>query len=148
MSTTAGGTDDIVTTEDVVVLNRAVVARAAAFARVTGTALLVVAGLALAAWVWVLVRQQQAAEDSLVFVPTGDDLTVGQRVDLFVNTLAYLVYAAVTGGVSMGLRLLADYTVARTGGSLTGFEPGDRLPDPEPERDDYVPPPVPLPPEA
>jgi hypothetical protein len=148
MSATGSGTDDIVTAEDVVVLNRAVVSRAAAFARVTATALLVVAGLALAAWVWVLVRQQQAAEDSLVFVPTGDDLTVGQRVDLFVNTLAYLVYAAVTGGVGVGLRLLADYAVARTGGSLTGFEPGDRLPDPEPERDDYVPPAVPSPPEA
>ena len=148
MSATGSGTDDIVTAEDVVVLNRAVVARAAAFARVTGTALLVVAGLALAAWVWVLVRQQQAAEDSLVFVPTGDDLTVGQRVDLFVNTLAYLVYAAVTGGVGVGLRLLADYAVARTGGSLTGFEAGDRLPDPEPERVDYVPPPVPSAPEA
>jgi hypothetical protein len=148
MSATGSGTDDIVTAEDVVVLNRAVVSRAAAFARVTATALLVVAGLALAAWVWVLVRQQQAAEDSLVFVPTGDDLTVGQRVDLFVNTLAYLVYAAVTGGVGVGLRLLADYAVARTGGSLTGFEPGDRLPDPEPGRDGYVPPPVPSPPEA
>lgn len=140
MSTTAGATDDIVTTEDVVVLNRAVVARAAVFARMAGTAMLVVAGVALAAWVWVLVRQQQAAEDSLVFVPTGDDLTVGQRVDLFVNTLAYLVYAAVTGGVGVGLRLLSDYAVARTGGSLTGFEPGDTLPDPDPERDDYAPP--------
>jgi hypothetical protein len=141
MTMTAGGTDDIVTTEDVVVLNRAVVARAAVFARMAGTVMLVVAGIALAAWVWVLVRQQQAAEDSLVFVPTGDDLTVGQRVDLFVNTLAYLVYAAVTGGVGIGLRLLSDYAVARTGGSLTGFEPGDTLPDPDPERDDYAPPP-------
>jgi hypothetical protein len=29
-------------------------------------------------------------------------------------------------GVGLGLRLFADYSVARTGGSLTGFEPGDR----------------------
>ena len=139
MSTTAGGIDDIVTTEDVVVLNRAVVARASAFARIAGTVMLVVAGLALAAWAWTTVRQQIMAEDS--FVGIDDDLTVGQRVDLVASTFIYVVYAAVAGGVGLGLRLAADYTVARTGGSLTGFEPGDRLPDPDPERDDYTPPP-------
>jgi hypothetical protein len=131
---------DIVTSEDVIVLNRAVMVRAAAFARLAGTALLVVAGVAVAAWVWVTVRQQQAAEDSFVGFPGDEDLSLGQRVDLFANTLTYLIYAAVAGGVGVALRLLADYTVARTGGSLTGFESGDTLPDPEPGRDDYVPP--------
>jgi hypothetical protein len=139
MSGTGSATEDIVTTEDVVVLNRAVVARAAVFARIAGTVMLVVAGLALAAWAWVTVRQQQMADDATVAI--ADDLSLGQRVDLFANTLAYLIYAAVAGGLGLGLRLLSDYTVARTGGSLTGFEPGDTLPDPDPEGDDYAPPP-------
>lgn len=146
MSSTSSETGgDIVTSEDVIVLNRAVVARAAGFARLGGTAVLVVGGLGLAAWVWVTVRQQQMAEDTMVLAPGSEDLSFGQRVDLVANTYVYLIYAAVAVGVGLALRLVADYAVARTGGSLTGFEPGDTLPDPEPERDDYVPPPAPGP---
>jgi hypothetical protein len=146
MSSTSSETGgDIVTSEDVIVLNRAVVARAAGFARLGGTAVLVVGGLGLAAWVWVTVRQQQMAEDTMVLAPGSGDLSFGQRVDLVANTYVYLIYAAVAAGVGLALRLVADYAVARTGGSLTGFEPGDTLPDPEPERDDYVPPPPPGP---
>ena len=140
MSSTSSEADgDIVTSEDVIVLNRAVVARAAGFARLGGTAVLVVGALGLAAWVWVTVRQQQMAEDTMVMVPGREDLSFGQRVDLVANTYVYLIYAAVAVAVGVALRLVADYAVARTGGSLTGFEPGDTLPDPEPAMDDYVP---------
>jgi hypothetical protein len=141
---TSGQAEEIVTRDDVVILNRAVVARAAVMARLVGSALIVLAAVAAAAWAWLVVRQQVTMDDASSFSGGGfEDLSIGQRVDLFANILPYLVYAGLALGAGIGLRLLADYAQARTGGSLTGYEPGDTLPDPDPERDDYAPPPVP-----
>ena len=44
--------------------------------------------------------------------------------DVFEDAVA----AALTAGAGTALRLAADYAVARTGGSLTGYEPGDNWP--------------------
>jgi hypothetical protein len=140
---TSGQAEEIVTRDDVVILNRAVVARAAVMARLVGSALIVLAAVAAAAWAWLVVRQQVTMDDESAFSGGFEDLSIGQRIDLFANILPYLVYAGLALGAGIGLRLLADYAQARTGGSLTGYEPGDTLPDPDPESDDYVPPPVP-----
>jgi hypothetical protein len=45
------------------------------------------------------------------------------------------VGAGLASGAGTMLRLPADYAVARTGGSLTGYEPGDNWPD-EDEQDE------------
>jgi len=45
--------------------------------------------------------------------------------------------AALTAGAGTAIRLAADYAVARTGGSLTGYEPGDVWPGgDEPDEED------------
>lgn len=94
--------------------------------------LVVTAAIGVVAWVWLTVRAQMTADD--VFGGTGafDDIGGGMsfadRVDLLLGYVALLVSAALTGGVGLGLRLVADTSVARAGGSLTGFAIGDAAP--------------------
>jgi hypothetical protein len=93
--------------------------------------------IGVVAAVWVGVRSQFAAGDAYVSPFGGGDesLTLAERFDLVVAPVAYAVAAALTAGAATALRLAADYAVARTGGSLTGYEPGDVWPG-EDEPDD------------
>ena len=107
------------------------VSRAAGFARYAGAALIVVGVIGVVAAVWLGVRSQLSAGDAYVSPFGGGDEspTLADRFDLVVAPVAYAVAAALTGGAGTALRLAADYAVARTGGSLTGYEPGDVWPD-------------------
>jgi hypothetical protein len=131
----------IVTAEDVATLNRATVTRAAAFVRLAGTALVVASVVFLAAWAWVTVRQQQQISGEVVYSGASDlepdsGASAQQRIDVFTSSLVLLFDAALLAGVGLALRLLADHTVARVGGSLTGYEVGDVLADDEPDDED------------
>ena len=124
-------TDDMLTTDDITSLNRQAVVRAAAFTRLAGTALVVAGAIAMAAWLYLAVRQQQLVDGGDSFSPSlavlSEDVTFAQRVDLLASQVTLGIWAVVAGGVGLGLRLVADYSVARTGGSLTGYEAGDRV---------------------
>ncbi len=58
----------------------------------------------------------------------GDDVGVADRVDLLATYSLYLVLASLAAGLGFALRLVANYTVARTGGSVTGVRAGEPLP--------------------
>jgi hypothetical protein len=123
---------DVITADDVAGLNRTAVARSAALTRIAGTVLLAIGVVALASAVFLSVRHQQRLDDRGDFVSDFDTEADGpsmlDRVDLFTQTFPNWALAGLALGGGMVLRLLADYAVARTGGSITGYEPGDRLP--------------------
>lgn len=124
----------IITADDVVSLNRAAILRTAAFARIAGSALVVMGAVGTVAWIWLAIRQQQAFNDAAAEPPDvsfGDrfDVSLAERLDAVAGSASLLLLAAITVGAGFGLRSFADYTVARSGGSLTGFEPGDQLDD-------------------
>jgi hypothetical protein len=114
---------DTVTAADVTGLNRAVVARAADLARLVGTGLLIVAGLGVLAWAWLVLRGLDVIGDQYF----GEDLAFNERVDLVAGYVSLLLFSGLAAGVGVGLRLGADVSVARTGGSLTGVEAGEPL---------------------
>jgi hypothetical protein len=125
---------DTITADDIDTTNAMMVARAAAFARLAGTALVVVGAIGTIAWAWFVVRTQQ----HLTGLPGGSgfgglDLdsrspSLLDRIDAVPGTVVLLTSAALAVGLGVLLRLGADYTVARTGGSLTGYQVGDELP--------------------
>jgi hypothetical protein len=116
---------DTVTAADVTGLNRAVVARAADLARLVGTGLLIVAGLGVLAWAWLMVRGLDLFGDELS--EFGEDVGFADRVDLVAGYVSLLIFSGLAAGIGVGLRLGADVSVARTGGSLTGVEAGEPL---------------------
>jgi hypothetical protein len=124
-------TDEMLTADDITGLNRQAVARTAAFTRLAGTALVVAGAIATAAWLYLVVRQQQIVDDGEMFSPSlavlSEDVSFAQRVDLLASQVTLGIWAVVAVGVGLGLRLVADYSVARTGGSLAGYEVGDRV---------------------
>jgi hypothetical protein len=121
----------VVTANDVDALNRASIERAGAFVRIAGSVLVVVGALGCAAWLWSTIRTQQQLNGSLGFTLGGDrppiDVDLVDRVDLFTPYVGLLVESALVIGFGLALRLIADFLVARSGGTLTGFEPGDVL---------------------
>jgi hypothetical protein len=121
-----------ITGEDVTWLNGRSVERAGAFTRLAGTVVIVAGGVGLLAWLWLTVRQQQALNDA----GSGDgfdfgssEVTFANRIDALAGYVSLLISAALAVGVGLALRLVAEYTVARTGGSVTGFVAGDPVPD-------------------
>jgi hypothetical protein len=119
---------DSVTATDIDRLNRTAVARGARLAHMAGTGLLVLAGILFVAWLWAFLRQQ----DLLASTP-GPLRVVGHpdpavRVDLAISSLSLLANAGVLTALGTGLRLIADYATARTGGSLVGVRVGDLIP--------------------
>lgn len=126
--------DDIATAEDIAELNRMAVERSAGFARVAGTVVLVLGAFGALSWVWLNVRLQLRLDD--VGAPLGQfgDADEGpsfvDRLDILTAYVEVLVVSALAAGVGLGLRAVADYLVARTGGSLTGFRVGDDLTPP------------------
>ena len=121
---------ETLTADDIVGLNRQAVVRAAAFTRLVGSALVIAGAIAMVAWLWLAVRQQQLADADTFSAPLAsyrDDVSFAQRIDLLASQATLAVWAVLAVGVGLGLRLGADDAVARTGGTLTGFEPGDRV---------------------
>jgi hypothetical protein len=135
------GSETIITADDIAALNRAAVARAAALARLAGSVLVVIGAVGVAAWLWLVARRLGVAGDNPfagVFFTYGDfefDLSFADRLDLVADAFPNLLWAAGAAGLGFGLRLVADYAVARTGGTLTGFEVGDQLAGDEPSTD-------------
>jgi hypothetical protein len=117
--------------DDIVHLNRRTVERTGATARLAGTALVVVGAVGVAAWLWLTVRQQMTLDDD-----GGGPFRTGRfgetsltdRLDTAVTTIGLLLSGAIAVVAGLAVRLLADYTIARTGGSLTGFSVGDPVP--------------------
>jgi hypothetical protein len=140
---TASDENEILTADDISGLNRQAVVRAAAFTRLAGAALVIAGAVAIVACGWIVVRDQlrlddydaldpvaaqTPAEDGPLFDFDGAfDVTFADRVDVLVGRIGFALTAVVAVGVGLGLRLVADYSVARTGGSLTGYEVGDRV---------------------
>lgn len=120
---------DSVTATDIDRLNRTAVARGAQVARRAGTALLVLASIILLGWLWAFLRQQGLLgggdEGPFRFESHPD---ASARVDLTVSTISFLASAGILMGLGCGLRLIADYAAARTGGSLVGVQVGDLIP--------------------
>jgi hypothetical protein len=122
----------VITEEDVAALNRASIARAAAFVRIAGSVLVVVGAVGCLAWLWNVIRTQQQVSSSVRLVLGGPgapiDVDLVDRLDLFVSVIALLVTSALAAGFGLLHRLVADFLVMRSGGTLTGFEPGDVVP--------------------
>ena len=60
-----------------------------------------------------------------------DNLSASHRVDLLVSSFSLLIYAGLVFGVGLGLRLVSEIMVSRTGGSLAGVEVGEALEPPD-----------------
>jgi hypothetical protein len=144
--------DEILTADDIAGLNRQAVIRAAAFTRLAGATVLIAGVVAIVAWGWILVRDQLRLDDFDDFDPVAAesievgatvadseplvdfetvfddafDVTFADRVDVLLGRLGFALTAVMAVGIGLGLRLVADYSVARTGGTLTGYEVGDR----------------------
>jgi hypothetical protein len=120
---------DILTADDVAHLNGSAVARTAAFARLAGTALVAVGALGTAAWLWSTVRIQMQIDDTGgLSLDPAESVSLAERFDVASQYVATLVFAGLAVAGGLALRLVADYTVARTGGTLTGFVAGDPFP--------------------
>jgi hypothetical protein len=122
----------VITPEDVEELNAAAIARAAAFVRIAGTVLVGVGAAGCLAWLWTAVRSQQELSPNVGFGLPGSEspqVELVDRIDLLAPFLGAWVLAAFVVGFGLLLRLAADFVLARSGGSVTGFEAGDVLPD-------------------
>jgi hypothetical protein len=115
------------TVSDVTGLNQAVVARGANLARLISTGLFVVAGLGVLAWAWVTLRGLGLFGDSFDRFEDEPDVDLNYRLDAVATYVFILVISALAAGLGVALRLVADYTVARTGGSLSGVQAGEPL---------------------
>jgi hypothetical protein len=119
---------DRITADDVAVLNRASLARVATVARYAAIVLLVIAGIGILAWLWIVARQQGVFGDSGRFAfGSQEDPTVSERIDLLSSSFSLLVSAGMIGGLGFGLRLLSDFVLLRAGATLTGVEVGDAV---------------------
>jgi hypothetical protein len=117
-------------------MNGMAVTRSAAFARIAGTVLVAIGAVGALAWLWLAVRAQQAltGRDMGLLLPDGagpepPDPSVAERLDTLAAGTGLLLTASLAAAVGIVARMAADYAVTRTGGSLTGYEAGDVLPD-------------------
>jgi hypothetical protein len=120
---------DTVTPDDIATLNGMAVERSAVFARTAGAVLVLVGVIGAAAWLWYSVRTQLRLDDDQFSATPfgGPGVSLADRIDVLSGYVDPVVWSALAAGVGLGLRVLADYAVARTGGSLTGFQIGDDL---------------------
>ena len=124
--------DVILTAGDIEDLNRDAVLRAAAFVRIAGAVLVGVGAVGAAAWLWSAVRTQQQATPSTGF-------SFDSRLAVGLGHRPHRLLAPFRGGArrrqprrrvrGRTLRLVTDFIASRSGGSITGFEPGDSLGD-------------------
>lgn len=126
--------DDVITIEDVAWLNGRLVARSARNARIAGTVLLAVGVVGVVLNLWLNWRYQDRLESdtggelSSSFGPLSEpDVGWMERLDLFAQ-LYGLEVPVLAIAVGFGLHLVADYTVARTGGSVGEVAVGDPVP--------------------
>lgn len=123
---TSGGSQ--ITAGDVESLNNATILRSAAIAKLAGTALVVISSAGMLAWLWLVARSQlELGPYGIPFRGEGDP-AVDERIDQVASTLGLLVNSALALTIGCAVRMLSDYVTARSGGSLTGYEPGDLAP--------------------
>ena len=88
-----------------------------------GSQFALVGVLGAVGWLWMQIRNQQRLDDF------GNDgaVTGVSRVDLLLGSVGglWLPGLGIAGGLA--LRMLADFTQTRVGGSITGFVEGDVL---------------------
>lgn len=124
-----GTTDDVITGEDLAWLNRRTIARAADATRTTGTVLMAVGAIGVAAAVWLVWRlQQEIGDDNVGLFGESQEAGLTDRLDAFANTYATVLLPVMAIALGYALRLVADYAVVRTGGQLGEFALGDRIP--------------------
>lgn len=134
--------DDVITTEDVAWLNGRLVARSARNVRTAGTVLMAVGVVGAVLVLWLHYRYQDQLESdsgtdlsSSFGPPEQQDVDWMERVDLFAQ-LYRLELPALAVGLGLGLHLVADYAVARTGGSVGVVAVGDPVPAGPDDEDD------------
>jgi hypothetical protein len=127
----------VITDADVVALNQRALLRILHRVRLASTILLVIAGVAVLAWVWIALRNQGVIDDSddegFGAVFGGEDLSFKTRVDLLSSMIFQLVFALGLAGVALGIRAYCEVATLNAGGTLTGWNVGDPIesePDP------------------
>jgi CHASE2 domain-containing sensor protein len=121
----------VITEDDIDALNRRAVTRVIDTTRVASTVLLVVGTLLALAWIWEVLRTQGLIADrgnegfSILYL--GENLTIKQRVDALTTTITLLAFASLVAGFGIWLRVYCAVAALRVGGSLTGWEVGDRI---------------------
>ena len=123
--------DEAVTESDVVELNRAAVERSASIARLAGSVLVAVGAIGIAGWAWLAFHTQDHA-DPIQFgfdeEVTSRTASMSERIDLFSASLSLLMISTLVTAVGLFVRFAGDYGRGpRVGGSVTGFQPGDRF---------------------
>jgi hypothetical protein len=133
---------EVRTTDDVADLNIQSVARSGVILRLVGTMLVVAGAVGVIAWLWLEVRtQQRITSGPLSFNAangTATGLDLADRIDAFTDSISSLLLSTLVVGVGVASRLVADYAIARSGGSLTGFNAGDTVTDHELTADDPI----------
>jgi hypothetical protein len=114
-------------------MNRAAIARATAFVRLAGTVVVAIGAIGVLAWLWTAVRAQQQVAPAVTIgldaqLPSRD-VSLIDRIDLLAPYVESLLLAFLVIGFGLLLRLIADFVLDRTGGTITGFEAGDILGD-------------------
>jgi hypothetical protein len=123
--------ETILTADDVAALNRNAVTRSAWIVRTAGVVLVVVGVVGFAGWVWFEVRLQQQLGGPRSSVTGGGlgqpNVDLVDRIDAFTQALTPGLIAAIVAGFGFAMRAMADYSVARVGGTLTAFVEGDEM---------------------
>ncbi|HUQ62265.1 MAG TPA: hypothetical protein VM121_00745 [Acidimicrobiales bacterium] len=120
-----------ITADDIADLNRTGLAATATIGRILGLVLMVLSAIGVLAWLWITASSQGLVNSGGRFGSSSEeDMTFTQRLDLLASTSSFLMSAVLVGGVGMAVRLISELLLARTGGSITGIQVGDR-PDPE-----------------
>ena len=117
------------TANDIVELNRSAISTTAKAVRQAGTVLVALALAGLAAWLWIVARQQQlfGNEGPSGFISLSNGMAFKERIDLFAGSIGFLLNVGLVGGVGLGIRLAAENVMLRAGASLTGLEVGDPM---------------------
>jgi hypothetical protein len=115
------------TAEDIADLNADAVGRTATLTRYAATVVLAVGAVCTLGWLFYAWRVLRDLGTTATFGSTSDSPTMGDRFFTLIGTSTLLLLAAMAVAVGIGMRLFADYAVARSGGSVTGAEVGDEV---------------------
>jgi hypothetical protein len=117
------------TADDVVELNRSAISTTARVVCQAGNVLVVLALVGVAAWLWIVARQQQLLgnDGPSGFITVSGESPFARRVDIFAGSVGFLLNVGLVGGLGLGLRLAAENVMLRTGGTLSGLEAGALL---------------------
>jgi hypothetical protein len=117
------------TTDDIADLNTDAVGRTAALTRYAATVVLAVGAVCTVGWLfyaWRVLRDLGTTASFGSSANSGSP-TLGDRFFTLIGTTTLLLLAALAVAIGLGMRLFADYAVARSGGSVTGAEVGDEV---------------------